>query len=154
MSFIRNLILKWIKVVILRNPHGKSSLCRKEASSPHAQRQYHNQAQLNLNKYISATSTSEASSCPEAALPAAFEAIMRAVRSSNLQMFSTYRRVNQLRYLATKPHIIKNTTQYGCKPMVLIKMVVVVLDKCGWRSIELLARIRIMRSMQFMHCIV
>ena len=130
MSFIRNLILKWIKVVILRNPHGKSSLCRKEASSPHAQRQYHNQAQLNLNKYISTTSTSETSSCPEAALPAAFEAIMRAVRSSNLQMFSTYRRVNQLRYLATKPHIIKNTTQYGCKPMVLIKMLVI-LGKCG-----------------------
>ena len=70
---------------------------------------------------------------------------------SNLQMFSTYRRVNQVRYLASKPLIIKGTTQYGCKPMVLIKMVVVVLDKCGWRSIELLARIRIMRSMQFMH---
>ena len=61
-------------------------------------------------------STSEASSCPEAALPAALEAIMRAARFSNLQMFSTYRRVNlQVGYLATKPHIIKNTTQYGCK---------------------------------------
>ena len=133
MSFIRNLILKWIKVVILRNPHGKSSLCRKEASSPHAQRQYHNQAQLNLNKYISTTSTSETSSCPEAALPAAFEAIMRAVRSSNLQMFSTYGRVNQVGYFATNPLIIKDTRQYGCKPMVLIKMAVI-LDKCGWRS--------------------
>ena len=99
-----------LRVVILRNPHGK------EASSPHALRQYHNQAQLNLNKYISITSTSETSSCPEAALPAAFEAIMRAARFSNLQMFSTYRRVNlQVGYLATKPHIIKNTTQYGCK---------------------------------------
>ena len=50
---------------------------------------------------------------------------------SNLQMFSTYRRVNQVRYLATKPLIIKGTTQCECKPMVLIKMVVI-LDKCGW----------------------
>ena len=30
----------------------------------------------------------------------------------------------------------------------------VILDKCGWRSKELLARIRIMRRMQFMHLIV
>ena len=65
---------------------------------------------------------------------------------SNLQMFSTYRRVNQVRYFATNPLIIKDTRQYGCKPMVLIKMVVI-LDKCGGRCIELLARILIMRSM-------
>ena len=96
------MILMWVRVVKLRNPHGKSSHCRKEAPPPHAQRQYHNQAQLNWNKYISTTSTSEASSCPEAALPAAFVAIMRAACSSNLQMFSTYRRVNQVKSLATK----------------------------------------------------
>ena len=147
MIFIRSLILKWIGVVILRNPDGKQATA--ERRHPHLMPRGNITTKHNstlTSTFQLQVSTSEASSCPEAALPAALEAIMRAARSSNLQMFSTYRRVNQVRYFATNPLIIKDTRQYGCKPMVLIKMVVI-LDKCGGRCIELLARILIMRSM-------